>query len=105
MKPIERFGLDHKRIQYLPPCAANDELFYPEEKRVTLADNTFKFQAHRFECPHHLPNREIQVRYNPHTPKPNTPIVYYKNERIGESQQVDFIANDRFNNQPQETRT
>ena len=53
MRPIDRFGLDLSRVRFLPPSEVNDELFYVEEDRKVLADNTFSLKATRFElrCP------------------------------------------------------
>lgn len=46
MRPIDRFGLDLNRIRFLPPGEANDEMFFVEEQRTVLADNTFKPKMH-----------------------------------------------------------
>ena len=51
MSPLDRFALDRNRIHFLPPNEANDELFFFEEDRHVRADNTFSFQAVRFEAP------------------------------------------------------
>jgi transposase InsO family protein len=96
MKPVDRFALDRARIQYLPPCEANDEAFYAEEERTVLADNTFKFKGKRYECPRHLASRKIMIRFDSEPSQTLQPIVYYKGERSGLAQPVDFIANDRF---------
>jgi len=93
MKPIDRFGLDLSRIRFLPPNIVSDELFYVEEKRKVLADNTFSFKRIRFEAPRDLRSREIQVRYD--RLNFDHAIVYYKGERMGKARQVDFVANDR----------
>jgi hypothetical protein len=95
MRPIDRFGLDLSRIRFLPPNQANDELFYVEEQRTVLADNTFSLRSARFEAPCDLRNRKIEVRYN-RRDFDNVAIVYYKNERMGEARPVDFVANDRM---------
>ena len=63
MSPLHRFALDRNRVRFLPPNEANDELFFVEEERHVRADNTFSFQAVRFEAPRHLPDRTIQVRF------------------------------------------
>lgn len=93
MRPIDRFGLDLSRIRFLPPNEANDELFYVEEERKVLADNTFSFKKIRFEAPRDLRHQKIQIRYNRF--KFEKAIVYYKGERMGQARPVDFIANDR----------
>ncbi|NJL18821.1 MAG: transposase family protein [Bdellovibrionaceae bacterium] len=63
MRPIDRFGLDLRRIRFLPPNPANDELFFLESQRQVRADNTFSFQSKRFETPADLRNQTIAVRY------------------------------------------
>jgi transposase InsO family protein len=93
MRPIDRFGLDLSRIRFLPPNEANDELFFVEENRTVLKDNTFSFKRIRFEAPRDLRSRKIQVRYN-RTAFDRT-VVYYKGERMGEARPVNFTANDR----------
>jgi len=63
MRPIDRFGLDLSRIRFLPPNQVNEELFYVEEDRTVLADNTFSLKSVRFEAPRDLRSRKIQVRF------------------------------------------
>jgi len=92
MKPIDRFGMDHKRIRFLDPMEANDELFFFEEDRTVRKDNTFSLQSTRYECPRDLSSKVIQVRFN--RAKPDRIIVFYKNERMGEATKLDFLAND-----------
>ncbi len=93
MRPIDRFGLDLSRIRFLPPGDANDELFFVEEDRNVLADNTFSLKRVRYEAPRDLRNRKVQVRFpRPHA---NRVVVYYKGDRMGEARPVDFVANDR----------
>jgi hypothetical protein len=93
MKPIDRFGLDLGRIRFLSPGDVNDELFFVEQGRSVLADNTFSLKNTRFEAPRDLRNRKVQVRFDRlHFERA---IVYYKGERIGEARPVDFVANDR----------
>jgi hypothetical protein len=93
MKPIHRFGLDPPRVRYLPPSEANDELFFAEEERTVLADNTFSLNRIRYEAPRDLRSRKIGVRYC--RSKVDRVIVYYKSERMGEARPVDFVASDR----------
>lgn len=93
MKPIDRFGLDLGSIRFLPPSDVNDELFFVEQERSVLADNTFSLKNTRFEAPRDLRNRKIQVRFD--RLKFDRAIVYFKGERMGEARPVDFIANDR----------
>ena len=71
----------------------SDELFFVEQDRKTLADNTFSLHSTRYEAPRNLRNRKIQVRFNRHSP--GRAVVYYKGERMGEARPVDFVGNDR----------
>jgi len=91
MKPIDRFGMDLKRIIYLSPNKVNDELFYVEEIRKVKKDNTFSFKSGRYEAPVDLRGREIQIRYDRH--KLDRIVVYYKAERVGEAKVLDLISN------------
>lgn len=93
MRPIDRFGLDLSRIRYLPPCEANDELFYVEEDRHVKNDNTFSLQGRRYEAPCDLRNKSISVRFD--RTQPSTFIVYYKDQRMGEAHLLDPTQNDR----------
>lgn len=93
MRPIDRFGLDLSRVRFLPPGDVNDELFYVEQDRTVLADNTFSLKRKRFECPRDLRSRKVQVRFDRRTFK--RAIVFYKGERMGEAKVVDLVANDR----------
>jgi putative transposase len=93
MKPIDRFGLDLARIRFLPPSDVSDELFFVEQDRTVLADNTFSLKNTRFEAPRDLRNRKVQIRFD--RLNFDRAIVYFKGERMGEARPVDFIANDR----------
>lgn len=93
MRPIDRFGLDLGRVRFLPPSDVNDELFYVEQDRSVLADNTFSLKNTRFEAPRDLRNRKVQIRFD--RLKFERAIVYFKGERMGEARPVDFVANDR----------
>lgn len=93
MKPIDRFGLDLKRIRYLTLCETTDELFYAETERSVKKDNTFSFYNIRYEAPVDCRGKKIVLRYE----RKNTRrvIVYYKDQRMGEAREVDLIANSR----------
>lgn len=98
MKPIDRFGLDLQRVRFLPPSDVNDELFFVEEERGVLADNTFSLKTLRFEAPRDLRNRKVEVRYDRRRftkESPTRVVVYYKGDRMGEASLVDLVANDR----------
>lgn len=94
MSPLDRFALDRKWLRFLPPNEANDELFFVEEQRHVRADNTFSFQARRWEAPRHLPDRAVQIRFQRTRPLERV-IVYYKGERMGQARLLDAVANDR----------
>jgi hypothetical protein len=100
MRPIDRFGLDLSRIRFLPPNQANDELFFVEQDRTVLADNTFSLKGVRYEAPRDLHARKIQVRFDRRSL--GRVIVYCKGERMGEARPVDFQANDRKPTSPSE---
>lgn len=91
MKPIDRFALDHQRINYLSPSLENDELFYAEEERTVKQDNTFSFKANRFETPVHLAGKKIQLRFDRRKMAPV--VIYYKGERLGEANPLNLIQN------------
>jgi transposase InsO family protein len=91
MKPIDRFGLDLKRIRYLSPSETNDELFFIEETRRVKKDNTFSLDNLRYETPVDLAGKQIHIRYERLHPGPV--IVYYNGQRMGPAQRLDPIAN------------
>ena len=91
MRPVDRFGLDLKRVRFLPPSEANDELFFAQETRKVKKDNTFSFKNIRFETPVDLRDKQIEVRYE--RSKYNVVIIYYKGERMGVAKPLDAIAN------------
>jgi transposase InsO family protein len=91
MKPIDRFGMDLKRIRFLNPSDNNDALFFVEENRKVKKDNTFSLFNKRYEAPRDLRSKTIQVRFDRH--KKNKVLVFYKDLNMGEAKPVDFIAN------------
>ena len=99
MKPIDRFGMDLKRVRFLSPERADDELFYIEKERNVLADNTFRLNGIRYEAPADLHSRRIQARFDRHGSNKSPVIVYHKGHRIGKATPLDFTANDRRPNQ------
>jgi hypothetical protein len=93
MKPIDRFGLDLPRVRFLAPNEVNDELFFVEEDRSVLADNTFSFRRTRFEAPRDLRSRKVQIRFD--RKSPSRLVVFYKGDRIGDARPLDLQALDR----------
>lgn len=59
MKPIDRFGLDLDRIRYLAGNPFSTELFMLEDTRKVRIDNTFSFNARRYEAPRDMRNKTI----------------------------------------------
>jgi len=81
------------RIRFLSPGDVSEELFFVEQDRSVLADNTFSLKNTRFEAPRDLRGRKVQIRFS--RLQFERAIVYFKGERMGEARPVDFIANDR----------
>ena len=94
MTPINRFAIDMKFINFLPPNQANDELFYAEDKRRVKKDNTFSFNKIRYEPCTDLRDKKITIRFNRN--RIDKVIVYYKNHRIGEAQKLNLILNSKI---------
>lgn len=102
MKPIDRFGLDTRRIRYLEQNEYNQEIFYKEATRKVRIDNTFSFRNARYEAPRDMRKTTIHIRYSDITYNlgaPAHPIVYDQGQRIGQASPVDFLNNDRHPNQ------
>jgi len=94
MKPIDRFGLDLHRLHYLTNNPFSEELFLLETTRKVRTDNTFSFNAIRYEAPRDLRNTTIIIRhYRDGIGFP--PIVYQDGQRLGEATRLDPVANDR----------
>lgn len=92
MKPIDRFGIDLRRIRFLPPSEASDELFYAEATRKVKKDNTFSFRNCRYETPVDLHDKTIEIRYQ-RSQTIGPVILYYKGERMGVARPLDAVAN------------
>jgi len=75
MLPLDRFGMDLERIQWLQPSIYNKEIFYAEQKRKVRADNTFSYKNRRYEAPVYLPKTEIVIRFD-RANHNQPPIVY-----------------------------
>src|SRR5271155_4035643 len=84
MKPIDRFGIDLARVRFLAPSEHSDELFQAEATRKVKKDNTFSFQARRYEIPAHLRDKEIQLRHDRRREGSSTVIIYHKGQRMGQ---------------------
>ena len=91
MKPIDRFAFDLKRVNFLEPSPTNDELFFTEDTRKVKKDNTFSFRNTRFETPVDLRDKTVTIRFDRNNPEKI--VIYYRNQRLGEAQPLDLIAN------------
>ena len=76
---------------FLRRSRVNDELFFAENTRKVKKDNTFSFNAIRYEAPVDVRNKKITVRFDRH--KKDRIIVYYKNQRMDEAKPVNLVAN------------
>jgi hypothetical protein len=94
ISPINRFALDMKFINFLPPSKTSDELFFAEDTRKVKKDNTFSFKGTRYETPANLINKTITIRFD--RTRGDKIIVYYKNHRIGQAHKLDLIANSKI---------
>jgi hypothetical protein len=94
MKPIDRFGLDLARIRHLAGNPYSTVLFMLEDTRKVRADNTFSFNASRYEAPRDLRNTTITIRHwREGIGFP--PVVYQDGIRLGDATLLDPVANDR----------
>lgn len=64
MKPIDRFGLDLSRVRHLAdnPFNAANSFFW--KAPAASVDNTFSYDAIRYEAPRDLRNTTITIRHN-----------------------------------------
>ncbi|MCP4377837.1 MAG: transposase family protein [bacterium] len=91
MKPIDRFGVDLPRIQFLSPSDTTDELFYAEAVRTVKKDNTFSFQGVRYETPVDLRGKKVELRHERH--HKGVVVIYDKGRRMGLARPLDAVAN------------
>ncbi len=96
MKPLDRFNLDHSRIQYLTLDAFTDEVFYVEEDRKVSKENIFSVHNQKYECPIDLRGKTIQVRYD--RTQRDRFIVFFKDQRMGEASPVNLVFNGQQRN-------
>ncbi|MEI6377361.1 MAG: integrase core domain-containing protein, partial [bacterium] len=90
MKPIDRFGLDLSRVRYLAASPFGSELFLLESTRKVRADNTFSFNATRYEAPRDLRNTTITIRHD-RAGLGFPPVVYQDGARLGEVLRTQLI--------------
>ena len=91
MKPIDRFALDHSRINFLTDDEYTEEVFFVEEGRSVSKTNLFNINSQKWECPVDLRDRKIQVRYDRN--KKTRFVVYFNDNRMGEASPVNLVYN------------
>ena len=97
MVPLDRFNLDHSRIQFLTDDEYTEEIFFIEETRKVSKTNVFSINSKKYECRVDLRNKKIHVRYD--RGKRDRFVVYFDDKRMGEAALLDlhYNANQRKN--------
>lgn len=91
MKPLDRFNLDHSRLQFLSNDEFTEEVFFVEQDRVVSKVNTISIFAQKYECPVDLRGKTVQVRFDRN--QRSRIIIYYKQQRMGEAALLNPIFN------------
>ena len=91
MKPLERFNLDHSRIEYLSCDEFTEEIFFIEEDRKVTNVNVFSINNQKYECPVDLRGKTIQVRFD--RQRRDRYLVYFKDQRMGEASPLNLYLN------------
>jgi len=91
MIPIDRFNLDHAKIQFLTDDEYTEEVFFIEVDRKVSKTNVFSINAQKWECPVDLRQKTVQVRYS--RSRMDRFIVYFADKRMGEAQVLDLHFN------------
>lgn len=91
MNPVDRFNLDHNRIQFLTDDEYTEEVFFIEETRKVSKTNVFSINSQKYECPVDLREKKIQVRYD--RTKRDRFIVYFADKRMGDASLLDLHYN------------
>ena len=91
MTPLERFNLDHRRIQYLANDEFTEEVFFVEHDRKVSKVNVFSINSQQYECPVDLRGKTVQVRYD--RTRHDHFIVYFKGQRMGEAMALNLTFN------------
>ncbi len=102
MIPLDRFNLDHERIQFLTDDEYTEEVFFVEETRKVSKTNVFSINSQKYECPVDCRQKTIQVRFN--RSQRDRFVVYFNDKRMGEAQLLDLHFNATHFNAPQTTR-
>lgn len=93
MRPLDRFNLDHRRLQFLCSDDYTDEVFFVEEDRVVTKVNTLSIFAQKYECPVDLRGKTVQVRFD--RQQRQRFIIYYQSQRMGEATPLNPVFNGR----------
>ncbi len=88
MVPLDRFNLDHSRIEFLVNDEYTEEVFYVEENRKVGKTNLFSINNEKYESPIDLRGKTIQVRYDRNNR--HRFIVYFNDKRMGDALPVDL---------------
>ena len=91
MTPLDRFNLDHRRIQYLANDEFTEEVFFIECDRKVSKVNVFSINSQQYECPVDLRTKTIQVRYD--RTRLDRFIVYFKGQRMGQATALNLTFN------------
>jgi transposase InsO family protein len=91
MIPIDRFNIDHRRIQFLTDDEFSEEIFFIEQDRKVGKTNLIHIDNKKFECPVDLRGKVVQVRFD--RVHRNRFIIYFKNQRMGEATLVNLHLN------------
>lgn len=100
MTPLQRFNLDHGRIEYLMQDDITVEIFFIQQDRKVSKVNVFSINSQKFECPVDLRGKTIQVRYDRH--HRDRFIVYYNDKRMGQGIPLNLYINAQTRRQKQE---
>ncbi len=88
MIPLDRFTLDHSRIQFLANDEYTEEVFYVEVNRKVSKTNLFSINSEKYECPVDLRSKTVQVRYDRNSR--HRFVVYFNNKRMGDALPIDL---------------
>lgn len=91
MTPLQRFNLDHDRIEYLMHDDITEEVFFIEQDRKVSKVNVFSINSQKFECPVDLRGKTIQVRFDRN--RRDRFIVYFNDRRMGHAIPLNLYLN------------
>jgi len=91
MTPIDRFTLDHSRIQFLTDDEYTEEVFFVEDTHKVSKTNLFSINSSKWEYPVDLREKKIQVRFDRNHKQRF--IVYFNEQRMGEASPVNLVYN------------